>query len=125
MRRLGISDYAERTVRSALVSTAHLARSNVDAASSCAGSGGRDESGGDGSSGAGGAARAASSEAGDGGMQGDMAGERAGAARRREPVGRPRMVRDGGPMARTREHLPVFAHRRQLLEALSHPISIV
>jgi hypothetical protein len=41
----------------------------------------------------------------------------------------PRMLRgggrDGGHMANGRHNLPVFKHRRQLLDALSHPVSIV
>jgi hypothetical protein len=34
-------------------------------------------------------------------------------------------LRDGGPMKAIRHNLPAFKHRRELLDALSHPLSIV
>ena len=37
----------------------------------------------------------------------------------------PLPLRAGGPMASVRHNLPAFKHRRELLDALSHPLSIV
>jgi hypothetical protein len=44
---------------------------------------------------------------------------------RRELPPLPLPLRDGGPMKATRHTLPAFKHRRELLDALSHPLSIV
>ncbi len=96
-RIVNISAYADRAVRSALVATMHLSRSNDM---------------GDGQDLRPGAAR---------GNQDEQKSRRVG----RPTLQPPLPLQDGGPLARERENLPAFKHREELLDALSQPVSIV
>lgn len=107
VRRVPISEYAERTMRSALVSTAHMARSNEDPGL------------------ANGDGQAAGPEGDAAGSYGAQGASRNRPPRRRDMPPRPRALSDGGPMGSTRRQLPVYGHRGQLLDALAHPVSIV
>ena len=96
-RVVNISAYADRAVRSALVATMHLSRSNDV---------------GDGQGLRSGAAR---------GNQDERSSRRVG----RPTLQPPPVLKDGGPLARERENLPAFKHKEELLDALSQPVSIV
>ena len=103
VRRVHISEYAERTMRSALIATAHMASSNDD------------DTG-----------RANGAPAGH--RHAHASGDRSSRPSQRGPRPMPpppRALVGGGPLGSTREQLPVYGHRLELLDALSHPVSIV
>ena len=112
-RCVNISQYAERAVRSCLVSTAHLSRSN------------------DGDDGVGGRSGGAveRERQREGERDRDRDGDAERSQRRRSlslsGLQPPPPLVDGGPLGRERAKLPAFQHREELLDALSQCVSIV